>query len=60
MQEPKKGRKPGLTWAGLLRRTFALDVFVNPLRARPGGSVSHPPLPLHAPPSHTLSEQERG
>ncbi|WNG44525.1 ATP-dependent helicase HrpA [Archangium minus] len=25
--EPKKERTPRLDWAGLLRRTFALDVF---------------------------------
>ena len=26
-EEPKKERTPRLSWAGLLRRTFALDVF---------------------------------
>jgi hypothetical protein len=27
VEEPKKRRTPQLDWAGLLRRTFALDVF---------------------------------
>ncbi|EPX61523.1 ATP-dependent helicase HrpA [Cystobacter fuscus DSM 2262] len=27
VEEPKKERTPRLDWAGLLRRTFALDVF---------------------------------
>jgi hypothetical protein len=29
-EEPKKGRKPGVTWAGLLSGTFGLEVFECP------------------------------
>ncbi len=32
VEEPRKERTPRLDWAGLLRKTFALDVFVCLMR----------------------------
>ena len=36
--EPKKERTPRLDWAGLLRRTFALDVFKTQTIKTPSAS----------------------
>jgi hypothetical protein len=40
VEEPRKERTPGLDWAGLLKRRFALDVFKTQTAKTPSASRS--------------------